>query len=89
MKPLIIARDLGGAEWVEFSEVIVASRGWLEREYGPKGPCRCAGTGVYTAVVTLADAVLLDERPCPAGCPIATTRPADAPCHEETRHGRP
>lgn len=35
------------------------------RTEGP--PRRCAGTGTVTAVIPLADAVLLDDRACP-GC---------------------
>jgi hypothetical protein len=45
-------------------------------------PCRCAGTGTYTTVITLADAVLLDDHACPAGCPPA---PAD---HQRTESER-
>lgn len=41
------------------------------------GPCRCGGTGTYSVVIPLADAVLLDDRPCPAGCP--PTSPQQAP----------
>ena len=35
------------------------------------GDCRCEGTGTITAVIPLADAVLVADRPCPAGCAYA------------------
>lgn len=36
-------------------------------------PCRCGGTGTVTAVISLSDAVLLDDRPCPDGCQPTST----------------